>query len=81
MIDLVQYAISALIVVFALIAVEVRDMTRMIVSFSLMSVLIAIAFYIMDAPYVSVFQLAINAGAITVLFLVLLNMIKKRRVD
>jgi uncharacterized MnhB-related membrane protein len=81
MIDIVQYAIAILIVVFALIAVEVRDFMRMAISFSIMSVLIAIAFYIMDAPYVSVFQLAINAGAITVLFLALLNMIKKRRMD
>jgi len=81
MIDVVQYAISILIVVSAIIAVEVRDLMRMAVSFSIMSILIAIAFYIMDAPYVSVFQLAINAGAITVLFLALLNMIKKRRID
>jgi len=78
---ILEYIVSALIIVFALIAVEVRDLTRMAASFSIMSILIAIAFYMMDAPYVSVFQLAINAGAITVLFLALLHVMKKRRLE
>lgn len=80
-IEMLNYLIAALILIFAIIAVEVRDLVRMVISFSIMGILIAIAFYIMDAPYVSVFQLAINAGAITVLFLALLHIVKKRRVD
>ncbi|MDD1776445.1 MAG: DUF4040 domain-containing protein [Candidatus Methanomethylicus sp.] len=79
--ELIYYLIAALILIFAVIAVEVRDLVRMAISFSIMSLLVAVAFYLMDAPYVSVFQLAINAGAITVLFLALLHILKKRRID
>lgn len=79
MIDAISIAVAVLIVAFAVIAVEVRDLTRMAVAFSLMSIMIAVAFYIMGSPYVSAFQLAVNAGAVTVLFLALLHVIKKRR--
>jgi uncharacterized MnhB-related membrane protein len=78
---ILEYIVSALIIAFALVAVEVRDLMRMAASFSIMSILIAVAFYMMDAPYVSVFQLAINAGAVTVLFLALMHVLKKRRLE
>jgi len=81
MIDAVSIAVAVLIVAFAIIAVEVRDLVRMAVAFSLMSVMVAFAFYLMGSPYVSVFQLAVNAGAVTVLFLALLHVIRKRRLE
>ncbi len=81
MIDAVSVAVAVLIVAFAIIAVEVRDLIRMAIAFSMMSIMIAIAFYIMGSPYASAFQLAVNAGAVTVLFLALLHVIKKRRLE
>jgi uncharacterized MnhB-related membrane protein len=81
MIDPLEVLVAALIIAAALTAAEVKSPMRMAISFSIMSIFVAIAFYIMDAPYVSVFQLAINAGAVTVLFLAMLHVLKKRRVD
>ncbi len=81
MTDAVSITVAVLIVAFAIIAVEVRDLVRMAAAFSLMSVMVAFAFYLMGSPYVSVFQLAVNAGAVTVLFLALLHVIKKRRLE
>jgi len=81
MTDAVSITVAVLIVAFAIIAVEVRDLVRMAAAFSLMSVMVALAFYLMGSPYVSAFQLAVNAGAVTVLFLALLHVIKKRRLE
>jgi NADH:ubiquinone oxidoreductase subunit 6 (subunit J) len=81
MIDPIEVLVAALIIAAALTAAEVKSPIRMAISFSIMSIFIAIAFYLMDAPYVSVFQLAINAGAVTVLFLAMLHVLKKRRAD
>ncbi len=81
MTDAVSLTIAVLIVAFAIMAVEMRDLVRMAIAFSMMSIMVAIAFYVMCSPYVSAFQLAVNAGAITVLFLALLHVIKKRRLD
>ncbi len=81
MIDpIIQYAVAAAIILSALLAAEVKSPMRMAIAFSFLSICVAMAFYIMDAPYVSVFQLAINAGAVTVLFLAMLHVLKKRRV-
>lgn len=77
--ELLEYAISLLIIASAIVAIEVRDLVRTAISFSIMSIAIAIAFYMLGAPYVSAFQLAVNAGAVTVLFLALLHVIQKRR--
>lgn len=70
-----------LLLLFALLSIELKDLTKAILSFSVFSIFLAIIFYILGAPYVAVFQLAIYAGAVTVLFLAVMHTIKRRRVE
>ncbi|MBC7127066.1 MAG: hypothetical protein H5T32_02450 [Candidatus Methanosuratus sp.] len=78
MIDLV---VAAMIVAFALIAVHVSDLVRMAIAFSAMSLMIAVSFYLLGSAYASAFQIAINAGAVTILFLAMIHVMKRRRLD
>jgi NADH-quinone oxidoreductase subunit J len=66
-------------IVAALIAVEVKDILRALIGFVILSISLSIAFYLLGAPYVSVFQLAIYAGAVVVLFLTALHTMKRVR--
>jgi NADH-quinone oxidoreductase subunit J len=54
--------------VFALLTVEVKDVLYAILSLCGMCVTIGALFWLLNAPYVAVFQLLIYAGAIIVLF-------------
>ena len=58
-----------LTVVFALLTVEVRDILYAILSFCGMCITIGALFWLLNAPYVAVFQLLIYAGAIVALFI------------
>jgi NADH:ubiquinone oxidoreductase subunit 6 (subunit J) len=55
-------------IVLALAAVELRDILHAIISFCGMCIMIGALFWLLDAPYVAVFQLLIYAGAIVALF-------------
>ncbi len=58
-----------LTVVFALLTVELRDILYAILSFCGMCITIGALFWLLNAPYVAVFQLLIYAGAIVALFI------------
>lgn len=73
MIEIVSYLLIILTIITAALAIGVRDLTRAIVFFAAMNVLVAVIFYILGAPYVAVFQLLVYAGAVTVLFLAALH--------
>lgn len=55
--------------IFALLAVELKYILHAILSLCGMCVAIGGLFWILNAPYVAVFQLLIYAGAIIVLFI------------
>jgi NADH:ubiquinone oxidoreductase subunit 6 (subunit J) len=55
-------------VVFALVTVELKDILHAILSFCGMCITIGAIFWLLNAPYVAVFQLLIYAGAIVALF-------------
>ncbi|RJS68536.1 hypothetical protein CW693_04245 [Candidatus Bathyarchaeota archaeon] len=57
-----------LTVAFALLTVELKDILYAILSFCGMCVTIGALFWLLNAPYVAVFQLLIYAGAIVALF-------------
>jgi NADH:ubiquinone oxidoreductase subunit 6 (subunit J) len=54
--------------VLALATVELRDILHAIIAFCGMCITIGALFWLLDAPYVAVFQLLIYAGAIVALF-------------
>jgi len=53
----------------ALLTVEVKDLLYAILSFCGMCVAIGAIFWLLNAPYVAVFQILIYAGAVVVLFI------------
>jgi NADH-quinone oxidoreductase subunit J len=73
----VSYLLIILTIVAAIFAARVKDLTRGIVAFAAMNVLVAIMFYVLGAPYVAVFQLLVYAGAVTVLFLAALHTMRR----
>ena len=56
-------------VALALLTVEVKDVLYAILSFCGMCVAIGAIFWLLNAPYVAVFQILIYAGAVVVLFI------------
>ena len=78
--DLVRDLVLLILIVFtAVLAVESRDLIRSVVAFATMCVFVAIAYYVMGATYASVFQLLIYAGAVSVLLVVTVHTIRRRR--
>ena len=56
-------------VALALLTVEVKDLLYAILSFCGMCVAIGAIFWLLNAPYVTVFQILIYAGAVVALFI------------
>jgi len=71
-----HYALIALTILAAIAAIEIRDLIRAVISFCIMNVLFALMFFVLGAPLVAVFQLAVYAGAVTVLFLAAIHTIR-----
>jgi len=65
---MLQIVLMVLTVAFALLTVELKDILYAILSFCGMCVTIGALFWLLNAPYVAVFQLLIYAGAIVALF-------------
>lgn len=74
-----QLTVIVLTIVSAILAVESKDLLRALISFIFMSVFLSMLFYMLGTPYVSVFQLAIYAGAIAVLFLATLHTMRRMK--
>ena len=74
-IEIFHVAFAVLTVLLSFLAVELDDLFKSIIAFCLAEVSLAVVFYLIGAPLVAVFQLAVYAGAVTVLFLVTLHTI------
>lgn len=75
---ILQIAILIGVVAFALLAIEVRNLTHSIILLAIMSVLLGMAFWLLFAPYPAVFQLSVYAGAVTVLLLAALSLTSRK---
>lgn len=58
---------------FSILAVELKDMLKAILSFMVANVFLSAILYLLGAHYLAVFQLLIYAGAVTILFLVTIH--------
>lgn len=67
--DLLQIALIVLMVLLALLTVELKDMLHSVVCLCGMCITIGALFWLLNAPYVAVFQLLVYAGAVIVLFI------------
>ena len=66
---MLQIVLIALTVLLALLTVELRDMLHAVICLCGMCITIGALFWLLNAPYVSVFQLLVYAGAVIVLFI------------
>jgi len=64
-----QVFLMILTVALALVTVEIKNILYSILSFCGMCIVIGVIYWLLNAPYVAVFQLLIYAGAIVVLFI------------
>ena len=62
-------------------AVFTRRLLPAVVSLGLGSVMLAVLFFMMDAPYAGGFELSVGAGLISVLFLVIISLTEEYSSD
>jgi len=65
-------------IVLAILTIEIKDMLHAAIFLCGMGVAIGMLFSILNAPYVAVFQLLIYAGAVSVLFISVIMLTKRR---
>ncbi|RLF99844.1 MAG: hypothetical protein DRN49_03780 [Thaumarchaeota archaeon] len=68
--DLIQLILIVLTLTFAILSIEVKNLFHAIIFFALMCISIGSMFWMLNAPYLAVFQLTVYAGAVVALFLV-----------
>lgn len=66
-----------LTVFLALLTVELKDLLHAAICFCGMCITIGVLFWLLNAPYVSVFQLLVYAGAVIVLFIAAVMLTKR----
>ena len=78
--EALQILLMILALLFAVLTVELENILYAVLSFCGMCVIIGVIFWILNAPYVAVFQLLVYAGAIVSIFLatVMLTVRKER---
>jgi NADH-quinone oxidoreductase subunit J len=71
---MIEVALIGFLILFAILAVELKKLAYAVVSLGLMSTVLSIIFYVLYAPYVAVINLLVYAGAVIVLFLAVLSL-------
>ncbi len=66
---MIEIALLLLTVILAFLAIEAKNIVYAVICFAGMCVTVGAFFWILNAPYVAVFQLLIYAGAIVTIFL------------
>jgi NADH-quinone oxidoreductase subunit J len=65
------------VVLFSLLAILLRDLLKSAISLAVASIFLSIIFFMMNAPYIAVFEISVVAGLITVLFISTVALVKK----
>jgi NADH-quinone oxidoreductase subunit J len=71
---ILEIILLAFTIVFGVLSVELKRLVYAAISLALMSISIALIFFLLSAPFVGVLQLLIYAGAITILFLATISL-------
>ncbi|MCX8204157.1 MAG: NADH-quinone oxidoreductase subunit J [Candidatus Nezhaarchaeota archaeon] len=77
MIETLEVSLLLLTIASSIAAVEHPRLTRAIAAFLIMSIAIAVLFFLLGAYIAAFFQMLIYAGAVVVLFLVTLHTVKR----
>jgi NADH-quinone oxidoreductase subunit J len=75
--DLLQIVLIVLTVLLALLTVELKDLLHATICLCGACVTVGALFWLLNAPYVSVFQLLVYAGAVIVLFIAAVMLTKR----
>ncbi|MHA1127100.1 MAG: NADH-quinone oxidoreductase subunit J [Candidatus Heimdallarchaeota archaeon] len=59
----------AFVIIAAILAVELRDLIYASIALAVLSIALAAVFWLLNAPWVALFQLMIYGGAVTVLLI------------
>ena len=73
------YLTLGFLLFFALLAIFLRDTLLSVLSLAAVSALLSIAFYQLNAPVAGAFELSVGAGLITVLAVLTISFLQKRR--
>jgi len=76
--DAVSVALLIVAVVTAILAVSFKRMLSAAISLAFLSVIMALMFYQLRSPYAAVFELSVCAGLITVLFVSVIALTRRR---
>jgi uncharacterized MnhB-related membrane protein len=77
MIEVIEIIAGALMLLFAVLAIESKKLINSVIYMSLMSLLSVVSFIIMRAPDVAITEAVIGSGLVTFLFVITLTQIKK----
>ncbi len=73
---ILQTALLIGLVIFAALAILLRDLLRSAIALAVASLLLGIIFFRMNAPYAGAFEISVVAGLITVLFVLTIALTK-----
>ncbi len=77
-VDVVHNALLILVCILAVLAIELPDLLYAIISLGGMAVTVGSLFWLLNAPYVAVFEILIYAGAVIVLFIAAVMLTKRK---
>jgi len=78
--DYLQVALIVITIFLAILTVEIKNMLYAATSFSGMCTAIGALFWLLNAPYVAVFQLLVYAGAVVTIFLAVIMLTSRKEV-
>lgn len=76
--DYLQFALIGLTAFLAILTIEIKNMLYAATAFSGMCTTIGALFWLLDAPYVAVFQLLVYAGAVVIIFLAVIMLTARK---
>ena len=74
---IIQAGLFLMVLVFTLLAIFSKNLLVSAVSLGMVSVLLAVVFFMMNAPFAGGFELSIGAGLISVLFIMAISLTEK----
>ena len=76
--DILQLGLLIVTCVFTVLTIESRDLLHTVIALAAMSVSLGALFWLLNAPYVAVFQILIYAGAVVVLFIAAVMLTRRK---
>ncbi len=77
-VDYLQMTLMMTTVILAISTIELKNLLYSVISFCGMCIAIGALYWLMNAPYVAVFQLLIYAGAVVTIFLAALTLTRMK---